>query len=56
MQALDLNHEPMFYSLSFKGLEKEENGMYDYNAFMKHIEKTLEAYKRTAVGKHPFHD
>lgn len=54
MQVLDLKNHPQFCELSFTGLEKEENGMYDYDAFMKHIEKTLDAYKRTAVGKHPW--
>lgn len=56
MQVLDLEHRPQSCTLSFTGLKKEENGMYEYDAFMNHIEKTLEAYKRTAVGKHPFRD
>ncbi len=57
MQVLDLNHQPMSYSLSFKGLEKviyEGDTLYRYDDFMNHIEKTLDAYKRTAVGKYPW--
>ena len=54
MQVLNLKNPPQFCELSFTGLEKEENGMYDYDAFMKHIEKTLDAYKLTAIGKNPF--
>jgi glucose-1-phosphatase len=54
MQLLDLDNPPMSCELSFTGLKKEGNGMYRYDDFMNHIEKTLDAYKRTAVGKHPW--
>ena len=57
MQVLDLEHRPQSCTLSFTGLEKviyEGDTLYRYDDFMNHIEKTLEAYKRTAVGKHPW--
>ena len=57
MQVLDLKNPPKSCELSFTGLEKVKCGkeeMYRYDDFMKHIEKTLDAYKRTAVGKHPW--
>lgn len=56
MQVLDLKNSPQSCELSFTGLEKEENEMYDYDTFMNHIEKTLEAYKLTVEGKNPFVD
>lgn len=54
MQVLDLKNPPQACELSFTGLEKAENGMYRYDDFMNHIEKTLEAYKATAQGQHPW--
>ena len=57
MQVLDLKNCPQSCALSFTGLEKvmyKGDILYRYEDFMKHIEKTLDAYKRTAVGKHPW--
>lgn len=54
MQVLDITNPPMSYDLSFTGLEKAANGMYHYNDFINHMEKTLSAYNATARGKNPF--
>lgn len=57
MQVLNLENPPMSFNLSFNGLEKirlGEHELYSYDDFMNHIEKTLEAYKATARGQHPW--
>ena len=57
MQVLDLKNHPKSCTLSIKGLEKviyEGDTLYRYDDFMNHIEKTLDAYKLTAVGENPF--
>lgn len=54
MSILSLENPPMSFNLSFKGLEKAENGMYRYEDFMNHIEKTLDAYNASARGQHPW--
>lgn len=54
MQVLDVTNPPMSFELSFTGIEKTANGMYRYDDFMKHIEKTLSAYEATARGQNPF--
>lgn len=54
MQVLDLTNPPMSCELSFIGLAKANNGMYHYEDFMNHIEKTLSSYATTAKGCNPF--
>lgn len=54
MQQMDLSNPPMSYELSFIGLEKAPNGMYRYDDFMNHLQKSIEAYNATARGQHPW--
>lgn len=57
MKVLNIENPPMSFNLSFKGLEKVSMGkheMYRYDDFLNHIEKTLEAYKATSQGLHPW--
>ena len=54
MAVLDLNHPPMFCDLSFAGLEKTPTGMYRFEDFIHHIERTIDAYNKTASGQYPF--
>lgn len=57
MSVLNLENPPMSFNISIKGLEKVrlgEHELYRYDDFMNHIEKTLDAYKATARGLHPF--
>ena len=54
MKPMDLDHLPMSYDLSFVGLEKASNGMYDYDDFMRHLQNSIEAYNATARGQHPW--
>jgi glucose-1-phosphatase len=54
MQQMDLSNSPMSYELSFIGLEKAPNGMYRYDDFMNHLQKSIEAYNATARGQHPW--
>lgn len=54
MEQLDLTNPPMSCELSFEGLEKQPNGMYKYEDFMRHLQNSIEAYEATARGKHPW--
>lgn len=54
MQQMDLSNPPMSHELSFTGLEKVSNGMYRYDDFMQHLQKSIEAYNATARGQHPW--
>lgn len=54
MKQMDLSNPPMSYDLSFIGLEKMSNGMYRYDDFMNHLQKTIQAYEATARGRHPW--
>lgn len=54
MTPMDLSNPPMSYDLSFTGLEKTENGMYRYEDFMNHLQKSIQAYDATARGHHPW--
>ena len=44
LSILDLNNGPMRYTLSFKGLEADEQGMYKLNDFIKHLENRINRY------------
>lgn len=54
MEPMDLSNPPMSYELSLKGLEKAPNGMYRYDDFMNHLQKSIDAYNATAKGQHPW--
>lgn len=54
MKPMDLENPPMSYELSFTGLEKAQNGMYEYDAFMRHLQKSIDAYYASARGQHPW--
>lgn len=54
MKPMDLSNPPMSYELSFTGIEKAPNGMYNYNDFMRHLQKSIDAYNATARGRHPW--
>lgn len=54
MKQMDLDNPPMSFDLCFTGLEKMPNGMYNYDDFMQHLQNSIEAYKATAIGQHPF--
>lgn len=54
MKQMDLDNPPMSYDLSFTGLEKADNGMYEYDDFMQHLQKSIDAYKASARGQHPW--
>lgn len=54
MQPMDLSNPPMSYDLSFKGIKKADNGMYLYDDFMQHLQKSIDAYEATARGQHPW--
>lgn len=54
MKPMDLDNPPMSYELSFTGIEKAPNGMYDYEEFMHHLQKSIQAYDATAHGQHPW--
>ena len=54
MQPMDLSNPPMSYNLSFKGIKKADNGMYLYDDFMQHLQKSINAYEATARGQHPW--
>lgn len=54
MTPLDLSTPPMSYELSFDGIEKESNGMYRYDDFMRHLQHGIQAYEATARGLHPW--
>ena len=54
VEHLDLDNPPMSCDLDFVGLEKVSNGMYRYNDFVAHLQKSIEAYKATAKGNHPW--
>lgn len=54
MKPMDLDNPPMSNDLSFIGLEKTSNGMYDYEDFMRHLQNSIEAYNATARGQHPW--
>ena len=54
MKQMDLSNPPMSYDLSFTGLEKASNGMYSYDDFMRHLQKSIDAYEATARGQHPW--
>lgn len=53
-EPMDLSNPPMSYELSFTGLEKAPNGLYDYDDFMRHLQKSIDAYNATARGQHPW--
>lgn len=54
MQPMDLSNPPMSYDLSFDGIKKADNGMYLYDDFMQHLQKSIDAYEATAKGQHPW--
>lgn len=54
MTPMDLCHPPMSYELSFRGIEKASNGMYKYEDFMDHLQKSIQAYDSTAQGLNPW--
>ena len=54
MKPMDLDDPPMSYDLSFTGLEKAANGLYDYDDFMQHLQKSIDAYNASARGQHPW--
>ena len=54
MKQMDLDNPPMSYDLSFTGLQKAPNGMYVYEDFMNHLQKSIDAYHATARGEHPW--
>lgn len=54
MKQMDLSNPPMSYDVSFTGLEKTLNGMYRYDDFMSHLQKSIQAYEATARGEHPW--
>lgn len=54
MKQMDLENPPMSYELSFTGLEKAPNGMYAYEDFMNHLQKSIDAYNASAKGQHPW--
>lgn len=54
MKSMDLDNPPMSYELSFTGIEKASNGMYAYEDFMRHLQKSIEAYDASAQGRHPW--
>ena len=54
MKQMDLSNPPMSYELSFVGLEKTPNGMYRYDDFMQHLQKSIDAYNATAKGQNPW--
>ena len=54
MQLLTLDNPHMSCELSFTGLEKANNGLYRFDDFMSHLQKSLKAYDATAKGKHPW--
>lgn len=54
MTAMDLCHPPMSYEFSFEGIEKVSNGMYKYEDFMNHVQKSIDAYHATARGENPW--
>lgn len=54
MAPMDLCYPPMSYELSFKGIEKASNGMYKYDDFMRHLQKSIQAYDSTAIGHDPW--
>lgn len=54
MKQMNLSNPPMSYELSFAGLEKEPNGMYRYDNFMQHLQKSIDAYNATAIGQNPW--
>lgn len=54
MEPLDLENPPFCIDLSFRGLTKSANGMYRYEDFMRHLQRTIDAYAATAKGQNPF--
>lgn len=54
MKPMDLENPPMSYDLSFIGLEKADNGMYEYEDFMHHLQNSIDAYNASAQGRHPW--
>ena len=54
MKQMDLDNPPMSYDLSFVGLEKASNGMYEYEDFMRHLQSSIDAYNASAQGRHPW--
>ena len=54
MKPMDTANPPMSYELSFTGIEKTPNGMYDYEEFMRHLQKSIQAYDASARGQHPW--
>ena len=54
MEAMDAANPPVSFELSFLGIEKASNGMYYYEDFMSHMQKSLEAYNATARGLRPW--
>lgn len=54
MKPMDLENPPMSYDLSFIGLEKAANGMYEYEGFMRHLQNSIDAYNASAHGQYPW--
>lgn len=54
MKQMDLSNPPMSYEISFASLEKASNGMYLYDDFMQHLQKSIDAYNATAKGQYPW--
>lgn len=54
MKQMDLENPPMSYELSFIGIKKAQDGMYEYEDFMNHLQKSIDAYYASARGQHPW--
>ena len=54
IQRMDLENPPMSYEFTFTGLDKAPNGMYRYDDFMNHLQKSIQAYQATAKGENPW--
>ena len=54
MKPMDLDNPPMSYELSFTDMKKASNGMYEYEDFMSHLQKSIDAYYASARGQHPW--
>lgn len=54
MIAMDVANPPVSFDLGFNGIKKVSNGMYCYDDFMSHLQKSLEAYDASARGQRPW--
>ena len=42
----DLNNPPVFYTFEFDGLTANEEGMYEIDAFLNHLEDAIGSYDK----------